>query len=191
MPLEGIPVCFFHKSRIVDQPIQSFQQGHVIHSVSFAQLPSSFAEFQKLLEGKERDPFQVAALSLLALCLFSKSPELAFQAYGSLLAPILLSERERSFIKERLQGKTYKPFSYFEGATPANDYTPNYPLIVRLKEEENSTQEKGYLTLYLTSGGAASPRPIRLRERNDGTWALWEEFLLADIIAPKKDNPWA
>lgn len=184
-------MCFFFKKKEEAPAAPVFRKQVVVRSVSFAQLPQSLAEFEALLAGKEKDPFAIAGLSLLALCLFQRNPELCYQALGLLRAPLILSEYERSFLIERLAGKDYKPFSYFEGATPANDYQPSYPLITRIKETPESTKEEGYLTLYFLSSGATSPRMVRLRERHDGSWALWEEFLLADIITPRKDNPWA
>ena len=50
----------------------------------------------------------------------------------------------------------------------------------------------GYLTLHVRSGGADSPRQIRLRKKpSTGQWFLWEQFLLSDIRVPVAADPWA
>jgi hypothetical protein len=42
----------------------------------------------------------------------------------------------------------------------------------------------------MTSGGADSPRQIKLRRKGE-QWFLWEQFLLPDIRKPESSNPWA
>lgn len=52
--------------------------------------------------------------------------------------------------------------------------------------------EQGYLTLHIRSGGADSPRQIKLRQKpSTGQWFLWEQFLLSDIRPPVSADPWA
>jgi hypothetical protein len=162
------------------------------HAFSFNELPTTVSAFAALPELKAADPFSTAALTILALAAYRVDPKAAFAMLDLLKNPGALSNQDKSFIADRLNyGKDYKPFSYFEGAVPQNNYTATAPFIVKVSEKPNSYDDAGYATLYVQSSGADSPRPIRLRKRADGTWALWEEFLLADIIAPKKDNPWA
>ena len=45
--------------------------------------------------------------------------------------------------------------------------------------------------LYISCGGADSPRPVKLRKKGDGQWCLWEQYLLTAIIPPKANDPWA
>lgn len=159
---------------------------------SFERIPSTYEEFFSLPEWERKDSFASAALVALSLLVYRKDPALAFRLLAALKAPGSLSDLERSFIEERLsERKDYKPYSYFVGALPNNDYTPSYPLMIIVKANEQSFAEEGYATLYLTSSGASSPRPLRLRERTDGSWALDEQFLLGDIVPPQKENPWA
>ena len=55
-----------------------------------------------------------------------------------------------------------------------------------------SNISEGYLTLQVNSGGADSPRQIKLRSKpSTGQWFLWEQFLLADIRQPVAADPWA
>ena len=80
---------------------------------------------------------------------------------------------------------------YFVGSTPENDYQPNAPYTVEVSENQYSYEEQGIAKLFISSGGADSPRPIKLRKAKDGKWYLWEQFLLTDIRKPESTNPWA
>jgi hypothetical protein len=171
---------------------QSFIHPLTERSFSFESLALKAELYRSLIEENRSDPYAVAALTLVALALYALDPESAFAMLSELKAPALLSLGERRFIAERLaEGKDYKPYSYFAGALPQNNYRAEVPYVVKVFERADSFQDEGYASLYLQSSGASSPRLVRLRKRSDGGWALWEEFLLADIIAPKKDNPWA
>ena len=96
------------------------------------------------------------------------------------------------FIDDRLRdGKTYVPFSYFKGATPENDYTPDEPFTVTVESNPYSDDNEGYMKLFIKSGGADSAREVILRRKGDGKWLLWDQMLLPDIRVPKSANPWA
>ena len=86
--------------------------------------------------------------------------------------------------------KDYVPRSYFKGATPDNDYTPDLPYELEVIDQE-LPEEDGYETRYLRSGGADSPRPIKFRNKpSTGEWFLWEQLLLAGIREPASKDPW-
>ena len=99
------------------------------------------------------------------------------------------------FIRERLAGKTYKPFSYFEGATPANNYTPKQPYKITVKSNQYTFTKDGsgheWASMMVTSGGADNPRNIKLRKKGStGQWFLNEIQCLSDIRTPAADDPW-
>jgi hypothetical protein len=83
------------------------------------------------------------------------------------------------------------PFSYFKGATPANNYTPERPFTVTVESNPYSDANPGYMKLFLRSGGADNPREVVLRKKGDGQWMLWDQFLLVGIRSPKSADPWA
>ena len=83
------------------------------------------------------------------------------------------------------------PFSYFAGAVPANDYTPTQPYTLTFEAGPYADANPGYKKLHIRSGGADSPREIVLRQKGDGQWLLWDQFLLVGIRQPKSDDPWA
>ena len=95
---------------------------------TFAKLPESLAELQALPEATLDTPFKAAALTVVALCVYAADKNIGIEMLNFLKGPRPLTNHEISFIDDRLRdGKTYVPFSYFKGAKPENDYTPDQP----------------------------------------------------------------
>ena len=141
--------------------------------VTFAKLPETLEEFMALPQSALANPFDTAALTVLALCFYPQDKELCYQMLEFLKGPGTLS-----------------PY-YFKGATPQNDYLPSQPYTISVSENPYSYQNQGYAKLFIRSGGADSPREVLLRLAKDGKWYLWEQFLLVGIRAPESSNPWA
>ena len=160
--------------------------------ISFSALPDSLAAFQALPQAAMATPFDTAALTVLAFCIYPKDKALALDALNCLRGPRPLSVLDQQFIADRfMDGKDYVPRSYFVGATPQNDYTPAQPWTLRISAGPYAWQNEGYAKLDLRSGGADSPRQVQLRLAKDGKWYLWEQYLLPDIRKPESENPWA
>ena len=165
--------------------------GNRTVEVTFTALPASLGDFQALPQAQLSTPFDTAALTVLALCFYPQDAGLSLAMLDFLKGPQPLSAYDKQFIRDRFMGKDYVPRSYFEGAAPQNNYTPSEPYCIKASETPYSYQEQGYATLYLRSGGADSPRPVKLRLAKDGKWYLWEQHLLADIRQPESADPWA
>lgn len=159
--------------------------------ITFSALPDSFEAFTALPEANMATPFSTAALTILAFCFYPENKEISLQMLDFLRGPRPLSVMDKQFIADRFRDKDYVPRSYFEGATPTNNYLPSEPYSITVNENPYSYQNEGYATLYVTSGGADSPRSVQLRLAKDGKWYLWEQYLLADIRQPESENPWA
>lgn len=166
--------------------------GTRTETFTFAALPESLREMQALPEADLNDPFKTAALTVCALCAYAADKDIGTEMLNWLRGPRPLNGQEISFLNDRFRGgKTYVPFSYFVGAVPENDYTPSQPFTINVCSDLNSGAEQGYMKLSIPSGGADSPRPIKLRMKGDGRWFLWEQYLLPDIRPPKSADPWA
>lgn len=159
--------------------------------ITFYDLPETLEAFKVMAEAKQDTPFGTAALTVLAFCVYPKNKELSLQMLDFLRGPRPLSVMDKQFIADRFRDKDYVPRSYFEGATPQNDYQPAEPYTITVSENPYSYQNEGYAMLYITSGGADSPRSVQLRLAKDGKWYLWEQYILADIRKPECENPWA
>ena len=168
-----------------------FGGGNKSVPVVFAALPQTLAEFTALPQAAMQTPQDTAALFLAAMCLYPHNTDEALAMIAYIKGPQPLSGYDKQFLADRMRGKPYLPLSFFAGAVPTNDYTPAQPYTVTVSETPYTYQEQGYAKLEIRSGGADSPRPVKLRLAKDGKWYLWEQFLLSDIRAPESANPWA
>ena len=104
----------------------------------FHQLPQDRAQLLALPESAMTDPFAVAALTVAALCRYGTDRDACFDMLNYLRGPRPLSVYEQQFLRDRLGGKEYKPFSFFAGAVPGNNYTPNEPYTIIISGDENA-----------------------------------------------------
>ena len=158
---------------------------------TFDKLPENLAELQARPEASLKSAYKTTALTMAALCSFEKNENDVYEMLDFLKGPGSVSTYEQQFLRDRFMDKDYVPRSFFKGATPQNDYTPDAPPSIIVSENPYSYQDQGYAKLYLKSGGADSPRAVQLRQAKDGKWYLWDQFLLADIRKPESQNPWA
>ncbi len=159
---------------------------------TFTSLPESLQEMQSLPEASLNNPYQTAALTVLALCAYAADKAIGADMLNWLRGPRPLSNFDLSFLNDRFRdGKPYIPFSYFKGSSPENNYTPEAPYNLTVESNPYSDANPGYKKLFLRSGGADSPREVILRQKSDGTWLLWDQALLVGIREPKATDPWA
>ena len=148
---------------------------------------------------KRDNAFEVVGLVIHAISNYDPNNEEPFfdmlQVLMGEYQPI--SNMMQQQIKDRMTQNnkyTYIGKSYFVGATPENDYTPNEVLQVEIKENPYTDQEEGYKRLFVKSGGADSDRPIVLRLAKDGNYYVWSDSfmgILSDIRGLESSNPWA
>lgn len=160
--------------------------------VTFKELPTTMEMLKDLAEADLKEAHYAAALLIPALCLWPKNQKLAIEMINFLKGPKPLSTYEIQFINERLKGKEYLPFSYFDKTSPENGYKTAPPYTVTIATVPTSFDEAFYAKLYLQSSGADSPRPVQIREKDStGQWFLWDQMLLSDIRVPTSQDPWA
>lgn len=159
--------------------------------VVFEKLPDTFEEFTAMPQAALADPFDTAALTVLAFCYYPSDKELSLRMLDYLRGPRPLSGMDKQFISDRFMDKDYVPRSYFKGSTYKNDYVPSEPYTVCPFTNPNSVIEENMLRIWLESGGADSPRYVDVRLAKDGKWYLWEQYILAGVREPESSNPWA
>nr|MBQ4320318.1 hypothetical protein [Clostridia bacterium] len=168
--------------------------GNKQYTVVLSKIPTNLAELQSMPEAALTQPEHTAALTIAALCMYPIDPNASCEMLNFLTGPRGLSGYDKQFIRDRFMDKDYVPRSYFEGATPQNNYEPTQPYTLKFFENPYSRDnfDEGYLTLHVESGGADSPRQIKLRTKpSTGQWFMWEQFLLSDIRKPVEKDPWA
>ena len=162
-------------------------------SVSFPILPASLEALQHLPEADLHEPWHTAALTVAALCVYPQNKNTSIEMLNYLKGPQPLSPYEIQFLADRLRGRDYLPASFFAGASPENEYIPTIPYTVVILENPASymQQSEGYVQLFIQSGGADSPRPVKLRYKaSSKQWFLWEQMLLSEIRPPETTDPW-
>ena len=180
--------------------LSSFKNQRI--TVTFQALPQSAAELQALPQADLASPYGTAALAIAAMCAYENSPQAVADMLNFLRGPRPLTPHDLQFLRDRLRGKYYKTFSFFEGAVPQNNYTPAQPYRVTVFDNPYSwvSEDSGqysagpvqYARLLLQSSGADSPRPITLRYKpSTDQWFLWEHGLLPDIRIPAAADAWA
>ena len=187
------------KRQMVHSAVQAVQKngtkaGDIIYRVELPQLPINLAQLQAMPEGNLRKPEHTAALTIAALCIYPINREASLEMLHYLQGPRGITPYDKQFLEDRFRDKDYVPRSYFAGSTPQNNYEPAEPYTVTVFENPYSRSQinEGYLTLHVNSGGADSPRQIKLRHKpSTGQWFLWEQFLLSDIRKPVSADPWA
>lgn len=166
--------------------------GNKTETIVFADLPETMDAFKALPQAALSTPFDTAALTIVALSLYPMDKELSFQMLDYLRGPAQATGRDRQFVTDRFRDKDYVPRSYFNGATPDNDYMPTTPYTITVSTNQYSYEVDCIAKLFIPSGGADSPRPIQLRQAKDGKWYLWEfSSILSGIRQPESSNPWA
>ena len=165
-------------------------------TVAFDLLPENLDQLKSLPGADLKDPYYVAGLAVLALCEYPKNEEACYDMLNYLKGPRPLSPMEKNFINDRfMDGVDYVPRSYIEGTSPDNDYTPQVPYQIVIKEFAHSRDNinDGYLRLFIRSSGADSERFLDLRYKpSTEQWFLWEfPGILLGIRPPKSTNVWA
>ena len=179
------------EAKVANAAAQSPSAGAAKQTFTFAALPESLAQMQAMPEAALKDPFQTAALTVCALCVYAADKNIGAQMLNWLRGPRPLSAFDISFLNDRFRDGHHVPFSYFAGATPENDYTPTQPFTLTIEAGPYADANPGYKKLHIRSGGADNAREIVLRQKGDGTWLLWDQFLLVSIRTPKSADPWA
>ena len=168
---------------------QPVQEG--TFTFTFSELPENLEQLRALPESTLDTPYKTAALALCALCCYAVDRENGARMLEFLRGPKgALSAYDAQFLRDRLSGQQYVPFSYFEGALPENDYRPDVPYKITFCSDPYSFANESYAKLNVRSGGADSPRQIQLR-RKGSQWFLWEQFVLVGIRQPASQDQWS
>lgn len=158
----------------------------------FSAIPTNVEELRKLPEAVLDTPYKTAALALLVLCHYKDNPDETFEMFDFLNGPDEVLPSTRAMIEERLVEAVYKPYSFFAGATPENEYKPNEPYTITVSSNSHSFENENWAVLFVQSGGADSPRNITLRKKpSTGQWFINEIQCLSDIRIPVSTDPWA
>ena len=157
-------------SNAVKEGVQNL--GNKTVPIEISSIPSSLTEFTAMPQAGMSTPFETAAMTVVALCVYPYNKDESIKMLNHLRGPRPLSNHEISFLADRFRDSNYVPRSYFNGATPDNDYEPQAPYTITVSENPYSYENQGYAKLFIRSGGADNPREVLLRQAKDGKWYL-------------------
>ena len=163
------------------------------YKITWNELPKNLEELKALPQSDLKTPEGTAALAVAALNVYTTDREECFRILDFLRGPRPLSNYEKQFIRDRfMDNGDYLVKSYFKGATPANNYTPDVPYVLEFSDSAAQFAEEGYKRFDIRSGGADTPRQITLRLKpSTGEWFLWDQAILVGIRVPVSQDPWA
>lgn len=178
---------------LFNKAIKKAEKDLSIHhkNVVFSALPETYDDFIALPQAKLADAYDAAAMTVVAFNTYPKDKDLAIRMLNYLRGPRQLSNLDLQFYADRFHETDYVPRSYFKGAVPKNDYTPSEPYTVSPFTNPHSDLQENMKRIWLTSGGADSPRYVDVRLAKDGKWYLWEQHMLVEIRKPDSEEPWA
>ena len=127
----------------LNKPNQQPAGGNKTKDVVFSALPETLEEFISLPQASLSDPFDTAAMTVLALFFYPKDKELSLSMLGFLKGPGSISEMEKQFIADRFRDSDYVLRSYFNGAVPGNDYALSTPDTITVSDNPYSYTNPG------------------------------------------------
>lgn len=161
--------------------------------IVFEKLPVNLEEMKNCEYATLEKPEYAAALFIVAMKVYPANKDEALSMVQFLMGPQELKAYDKQALRDRMARKAdYIANSFFNGATPENDYTPSEPYTIAVNENPYSYVNEGYAKLFIKSGGADRPSPIIMRHKpSTNQWFLSEQLLLSNIRQPKSADPWA
>jgi|GEM_PF-3399432 len=166
---------------------------------SVKRIPVSVDEFLVFRDEHAESAEGAAATFALALVVYADNNPLGMQCLTIAIHPEMLDDDEESGVYKgkrprradmsafasRIAANPYIAYSYLSGTSPDSAYEiPEGELTIVTKD---GTEYGDDVRCYVYSSGADSPRPIRLRENNEGIWKAVEWSSLTSGIKKPKD----
>ena len=92
--------------------------GNKTETIVFPTVPDRYEEFTALPQAAMATPFETAAMTVIALCVYPRDPETSVRMLNFLRGPRPLNGQELSFIRDRFRAKDYVPRLSGTGSVP-------------------------------------------------------------------------
>lgn len=160
--------------------------------IIFEKIPQNLNELKSTPYSSLEKPEYAAALFIACMTVFPKDREACFEMINYLKGPESLNNYNKQFLTDRMRDADYLPWSFFNGTSPENNYTPTTPYTVTVTRNPYSVIRDDYIKLFIKSSGADSARPIETRlKKSTGQFFVVNQLLLSGIRKPVEDDPWA
>ena len=160
---------------------------------TFDKLPSTVEEFKACPYFDLTNEHNTFVMFIVALQMFIDNKNAGIECINILKGPVELSNHDISFLRDRVMDKEYLAKAYFQGATPANNYTPSTPLAIEtiVDNAPQYTAGENFKRVFVKGEGFDNPRYATFRSKG-GNWYLYEySAILLSVKTPAKDDPWA
>ncbi len=170
-------------------------------TITIPAIPATAEEFVKLRNATAKTPEGGAAMLVVALLKFAEDPKLGetfltIALHRSALAKSVSGYKgyrpgnSIQYHMSRMKKKPYMPRAYIGGATPENGYElPQSDLPITMRRNRFSEAREGYVKVFVVCSGAASPRPVTLKQNDRGYWKAYESSsLYLDVVPPVTDD---
>ncbi|MCX7633970.1 MAG: hypothetical protein N2Z22_11630 [Turneriella sp.] len=153
-------------------------------TITIEKLPATIQEFEGLRDQLAKTPEGGAAILIVAAQLYVTNRELGKQALTVALDQSQLSKGNWykgfepsgniKFNLGQLEGRSYVPFAYNDGATAENGYKVNPPFrIIFSRNQTSGNEASGTVKVFVKTYGVM-PRPITMTVNNKGIWKARE-----------------
>lgn len=150
-------------------------------SILIEKIPKNMEEFFTLSAVSLDSPYKTAALTVVALCVFSQNKTLGIDILNYLRGNRVLTPFDIVYISDRIGNKNSDAvFSYFSDG--------EYKSVTVAGSYDGDDTVK-CVNVYVKSNVKENFNKICLRLCTDGRWHLWEQFLLTDIQPQKSKIP--
>lgn len=170
-----------------------------LEPVVIQQIPTSLEAFVALRDQVSQVPQGGVAMMVIALHIFADDQELGRQCLtvavdrGRLVEGPegyrgwQLGKRDLRRIQNQVERQPYLPRSYFEDATPENDYDLGEPPFTLAFSDNpySGDPSSGVYKVFVNCSGAQSARPATVKRNNRGIWKAdsWSS-LITGVRAP-------
>lgn len=163
----------------------TFEADMSASQVAINRIPHTLAKFLELRNQISHTPQGAAVMMLVAMRIYQQYPVegmkcLTAASTNPLVVPATSNPGAYegyvmgnvSELTRKLKDYTYLPFVYFQGASPANQYTPTAPpyvvdMMVNTYSYMSSTDGSLRIKVFINTLGADSPRPVVVRKVGD------------------------
>ncbi|MEA5110202.1 hypothetical protein SDC9_30786 [bioreactor metagenome] len=162
----------------------SFDELQAQSSVGINRIPHTLPKFLELRNQIAHTPQGAAMMILVAMRIYQQYPVEGMKCLtAACTSPLIVPSGEAgnfegyvmgnvAELTRKLKDLSYLPFVYYQGASPANQYTPAAPPYTSVMQVNqysymSSTDGSTRIKVFIQTLGADSPRPVVVRKTGD------------------------
>lgn len=167
--------------------------------VKIDKMPSNIDEFLELRDKIANTPEGGAAIFLISLITFVENHDLGRQMFviaidqsllvsGNVYRGYALPNTMNRHLRRMAEShRKHIPYAYITGTSSKDGYKASLPYTFIFSHNPYTKSSDGTMRILAECTGAASPRPIRMKENDKGIWkALEFSSMFLDVVRPEE-----